>query len=248
MFMVHGVTSKPDYLPIGVWSIYLDMKSRDVLSGRKDSLFTDPSLADFWRFVSSYTDSIDPRWLPGAESFIVGSILNPLDWYSQTGTADRPTLKTKIRERQRKADILFDEVAELALQLVNKLDEVSLTTNYFPEEIHLRELLHPLIEHDQIKPDITTTRLLTSQLIQQLYDAFKCYPRTDKLFTHIPGMSSQKSTWRDWMAETQHNLSLLPSMYGNPFEMREKHWLALVNVLIDDRVSRTTVNAALNGR
>lgn len=246
--MVDGVTAKPDYLPIGIWSIYLDMKSRDVLSGRNDLLFTDQKLADFWLYVSSYTNSIDPRWLAGAESFIVGSILNPLNWYSQTGTADRPTLKTRIRERQRKADILFDEVAELALQLINKLDEVSLTTNYSPDEIHLRELLHPLIEHDQIKPDIATTSLLTSQLIQQLYEAFKCYPRTDKLFADIPGMSSQKSTWRDWMAETHHNLSLLLSMYGNPFEMREKHWLALVNVLIDESITRSSVSAALNGR
>lgn len=246
--MVDGVTAKPDYLPIGIWSIYLDMKSRDVLSGRNDLLFTDQKLADFWRYVSSYTNSIDPRWLPGAESFIVGSILNPLNWYSQTGTADRPKLKIRIRERQRKADILFDEVAELALQLIDKLDEVSLTTNYSPDEIHLRELLRPLIEHDQIKPDIATTSLLTSQLIQRLYEAFKCYPRTDKLFADIPGMSSQKSTWRDWMAETQHNLSLLLDMYGKVFEMREKHWLALVKVLIDENISRTSVNAALNNR
>lgn len=246
--MVDAVTSKPVYLPIGVWSIYLDMKSRNALSGHKDALFTHSSLADFWGHVSSYTDSIDPRWLSDAESFIVGSILNPLDWYSQTGTADRPTLKTKIRERQKRADILFDEVVELALQLINKLDEVSLITNYSPDEIYLSELLHPLIEHDEIKPDIAKTSLLTAQLIQRLHDAFKDYPRTENLFVDIPGMNSQKTSWRDWMAEVKHGLSLMICSYGKAFELREIHWLALVNVLIDESISRSSVNAALGGR
>lgn len=246
--MVDALTSKPDYLPIGIWSIYIDMQSRNVLSGREDVFFTDKRLSDFWRYVSSYSDSIEPRWLAGAESFIVGSILNPLDWYSQTGTADRPTLKTKIRDRQRKADILFEEVAELALQLINKLDEISLLTNYTPDEIYLSDLLHPLIEHDLITPDIANNRLLTVQLIQKLHDAFRDYPRTDSLFSDVPGMSSQKSTWRDWMAEVQHNLSFMHCSYGKAFELREKHWLALVNVLIDDCISRSSVNAALSGR
>lgn len=246
--MANIVSTKPEFLPLGFWSIYLDMNTRGVLSNNDVLLFIDERLTDFWEYVSSYTALINQQWHGGAESFMVGSILNPLDWYSQTGTADRPTLKTKLRERQRKADILFDEVAELALQLINKLEEISLLTNFAPDEMYLSELLHPFVEHDLIKPDIANSRLLTAQLIQSLHDSFKDYPRTDSLFFDVPGMASQKSTWRDWMAEVQNNLALMHCMYGKAFELREKHWLALVNVLIDESISRSSVNAALKGR
>lgn len=246
--MANVSSNKPEFLPLGFWSIYLDMKARGVLSDRDVLLFIDERLIDFWEYVSSYTALIDQQWLADAESFIVGSILNPLDWYSQTGTAVRPTLKNKVRERQKKADVLFNEIAELACQLSEKLDKVSSTTNYFPDQIYLSELLQPLTEYDLIKTDIASNRLLTANLINDLHTAFRDYPRSDRLFTDVPGMNSQKSSWRDWMAEAKQNLSLLLDMYGKVFEIREKHWLALVNVLIDKNISRTSVNAALNNR
>lgn len=237
--------SKPEYLPDVCWLICQVMRQRQKLDGRSEAFFIDARLKNFWQMASKYLLQINTSLRENAAGFLVGSFINPLGMYSATGTVDRPTIKVNIRNAQKDADKLFDEIADLAEQLADRLELVESTTKYSPCELHLIDLLEPLLGDNSINEDINYRRIRTVQLIDLLAARFRGYPRTDTIFSEVPGMSSQKSSWRDWLAEVRHNLELMLDTYPGDFEMKEVYWVNLVNVLIDENIGRTSVQAAL---
>jgi hypothetical protein len=240
--------SKPDYIPNVFWSIYLDMHQRQKLGDRGAALFLDSRLIKFWEMISNYLSSVNPVWQHNVAGFLVGSFLNPLTMHAKSGTVDRPTVKVNIRNAQKEADKLFEEIADLAGQLTDKLSLVEETTRYYPCELHLKDLLDPLLGDKSINDDIYYRNIHTAQVLDLLWTAFRDYPKTDDLFSSVPGMSSQKSSWRDWLAEARNNLDLMLDTYPGDFKMKEIYWVNLAKALINESINRPSVQAALKER
>lgn len=241
---------KPAWLPAWVASNYCRMIRENLLSENEKLFFTDERLRDFWSKVGQYlTYKTHQGFCQDASAFFVGAFLNPLAMYGEkTGTAARPVLKVQIRTSQKKADVLFDEAARLAGELALVLENLESTTRFYPDEMWLMPVVRQLIPeplNDLLPP---SEFVHAHQALRVLEKAFLYYPRTGDLFNEIPGMASQKASWRDWLREARGNIQTMLDIYPGKFIMREKDWVNLVQVLIDKEITRSAVQAALKNR
>jgi len=151
--------------------------------------------------------NIDVATVAGA---VVGAFVSPLAFgYGETGTADRPSWKTRIRQRQREADILKEQAINLAWELADVLSDLKTKTLYLPDAAH--------------EFDINALR--------ELAEALDKHQKTKELFSEIPGMESNKSSWQDWQREAEANLKLCNRMYRGGFELTESEWDVLTKAL-----------------
>ncbi|HKB59528.1 MAG TPA: hypothetical protein VKC56_05710 [Gallionellaceae bacterium] len=210
------------WLPLWARDSFRHMEEAGNLSDQERKLFTDDRLEDFWRAADKYVSERLGNGDDELGGWLIGSIIAPLQLHGGPIPAGRLSKKTEIRQRQKNADALLDEAADLASDLVRKLWELEKSTNLRP---------HPLDGY------LNTIRDLETELRE--------YPKTQELFQDVHGMASQKSSWRDWMREADHNLQTMRRVRPGDLRMREKHWVALAQVLFGGHISRDAVKAAL---
>lgn len=235
-------------LPSCVTENYHRMLSNGSLSEREQALFTDIRLAKFWKRASDYLSKVEYKRREDAASMLVGSFLTPLMLHGPTGTAEQPSKKTIIRDRQKKADVLIDKAAEIAGELADTLVQLEGTTNLWPDSIRLMAIVRSLIHDDKVH-EIPSyfDGVKTSDALYLLEKTFRDYPTASHIFDGVPGMESQKSSWRDWLREAYVNIGHLLHCDPGNLVIREADWLVLVHALIDEAVSRNSVQRALAG-
>lgn len=137
---------------------------------------------------------------------VVGAFVVPLSFgYGEAGTSNRPSWKTELRGQQRKADKIKANAAIKAGQLVELLTELKELTPYLPDTV---------LDYDL-------------RALRKLINGLTDHPDTETLFSDVPGMKSNKSSWKDWKQEAEDNLRGCNRMYAGGFELSESEWETL---------------------
>jgi len=260
----------PDWLPELVKKTYFSLRDSGKLTEQEVAFFTDQRLVDFWTHIDNYlngvesqaieklsqlNDDVEWHWLldrkENATGMLIGCFINGLDQYTPTKGISK---KTKIRESQKEVDILIGKASDLAIELAETLANIQQTSSYCqPDELNFLSLVSRATPAD-IEYGSPLNRALftdTSDVILKLGEALRDYPRAKELFADIPGMASQKTSWRDWLYCAYDLIDeCMPRYEGNiPLDIREKHWVALVRTLFPDQDSdglRDRVHNTLN--
>lgn len=235
------------FLPALIENNYRLMLHEGLLNEKEKAFFVDSRLEKFWKSVDKYLGSVKyPEHKVGASEFLVGCFLAPVHLYGQRGTRKRPNIKTESIDRQRKADKLRKDAAYHAGKLSAILQQLDELKSFNPETMLLMSVIEPLIgdmRYQELPVDIGY--IPTYRAIDLIEESFRNYPDTDELFSRSPGMCSNQSSWGDWFREVNYNLMRLLSMYPGELNIREVEWVNLVNVLVDETISRETVNGVL---
>lgn len=188
---------------------------------------------------SSYPDYV-------AASF-VGAFITPLLMgYANKRNQPRLINKAKIRSVQKDADKLMASAAALAKDLATKLEEIQNLSKYHPEELNALSLISKKIDLKGHEFNERDRAVETFALIEVLANSLYDHPCTNDLFGGVPGMKSQKTTWRDWIREAVENVKETEDIYElDSFEIREIDWVHIVNILCDSSISRGSVQSAL---
>ncbi len=235
------------FLPALIELNYRHMLNEGMLDEKRKAFFVDIRLKGFWERIGKYLRSVEyPGFTLHASGYLIDCFLTPLWFYGETGTRERPTMKAERLDRQRKADKLRKSAADHAKQLSTILQQLEELQSDNPETILLMGLISPLIgdlKHWDLSADVNY--IPTSRAIDSLKESFREFPDTDELFSDLPGMCSNKSSWRDWFRQVNHHLMHLLTMYPGELNIREVDWVNLVHVLIDETISRSSVSAEL---
>lgn len=235
-------------LPLLVRWNFEQMLADGSLNEREQAFFTNKRLTKFWGKVEKYLASLPADNRQNAASWLVGAFLTPLAFgYGDTGTRDRPTRKTRIRDAQHRADPLISRIAQLAGELADSLENLEDITRIRPCEVRLLSLVHQLI-HDDAVQNLSGywSGVRTYEALRILQTKFSEYPETNDLFKDVPGMASQKASWRDWMREAESNLADMLRVLPGDLVLEESDWLNIVNVLIGN-VPRHSMQDARRG-
>lgn len=237
----------PEWLPFLVANNYRILLDANKLSGQERCFFTDAKLRKFWEKADGYLNRLEnPEFLSGAAECIPGVFLAPLNFYGKTGKADNPTPKTRARKRQKGADPLINKAAQLAGELAQTLETIEKTTRVYPCELRLMAIVRTLVYDEKIAQVASYyDGVRTSEGLRNLEEALHRYPTVDSIFCDVPGMASQKSTWRDWLREAANNHKLLLRQHPGKFELTESDWLSIAKVLIGDHITRNAMQDAL---
>lgn len=85
-------------------------------------------------------------------------------------------------------------------------------------------------------------------IVGALGSALETFPSAPHVFRHNPWLSSNKSSWRDFVRIVESHLLECWRMYGSPRRgLREVDWLNLVHALVDSSVSRDSLKDCLRG-
>lgn len=196
-----------------------------------------------------------------AWSFVIRMIVAAVDCVPPGGAAtkDRPDLKVRTRAKQSEADKRLKRVARLARELGSELAELedlcakvpgctystlallreSFDSRYSSAEPAFRQFERSLSSyqrHDFPSPAF---------LLETLADQAEAHPPTSELFSDDPWLRTQQSSWRDFIRIVSDALTETHRMYQTKIELQEKHWVALVQTLISDSISRSSVSDAL---
>jgi hypothetical protein len=231
-------------LPPAVAAIYAALKAHG-LSAREERLFTDERLADFWRAAREALRNARPDQQANAAHQLVATLLDPLAWIADGDerpeeSSQKPTRRRRLlsqRERLRVA-------AEKARGLAALLDEIAAG----PEPPDMSALLFaeavlPLPDEQRPSRNLGSCYLQFSvigalEALAERLDAKAAEP--------LPAwLESQKTSWRDWVRQVRYGLRQLDSAGLLHFEPREGHWVALVQVLFGDSITRDAVHDAL---
>lgn len=253
------MVDKPDWILIYVWDLLADSISR--FSGWRgfceavEKLLTDPSLKPTWGRLNAVLESIDPHvFRREAAEYIVGSFCNPLLLYSFPGAAHSPTPKQKLLRDRNEAESHLQTASKHLMKAVGEIQKSVQISRNLPDEA--RTIAGMVIcifveagHEDAITlskiPDnfwIHARGLKTAAFLEEL--AARLTPGDDP-WADVPGMQSNKATWRDWLREAEANLSAGGRQYGKDFSLREADWVCLAKSLIDPAISRNSVSAAL---
>lgn len=233
-------------LPFLVEVIFKRMDAEGLLSERKQKFFTDKRLNKFWGKVSNYLSDVQADYRENAAAMLTGGFLNPISFgYGEAGTAEQPTRKNLIGSAQNKADPVIKRIAKLAGELADALEELEGITRYHPDETRLLSIVRPLVDATDLNKLPTYYEgVRTSDALRILQTKFEDYPNARDPFKDVPGMTSQKASWADWMREAESNLTETLDVYPGSLSLRESDWLSLAKVLIGEHVSREAVQAA----
>jgi len=233
-------------LPYEVQAIFDYMLADGSLSVRQQVFFTNKRLVKFWRKVDDYLSEVPEPHREGSASALVGSFITPISFgYGDTGTADQPTRKTRIREAQKKADPIIDRIARLAGELGDALVELEEITSIHPCEVRFLHVVQPLF-HDEAVQNLSGYWLgvRTYEALRILERKFRDYPLAHDQFKDIPGLASQKATWVDWMREAERGLEDMARYCPSKLSLSESDWVNLAQVLIGKHITREAVQAA----
>ena len=239
----------PD-LPHSVACIFRCMDPEKSISERERRFFTDNRLSKFWGNADKYLSNLRGEHCEYAPNMLIGCFIGPhLVLYGKTWTRDNDPPKVKILKRLKKVDQLLDQAAIQANSLYETLRQLDEAGEFIPSSMMLEGIVRAGASDAEIMKvlDYPQHRPLY-ELLVFLAESLEEYQRLVPISREAPGMKSNKSTWRDWLAEARSNLGCLLRNYPGEFNIREADWVTLVNVLIDDAISRESVHDALRGK
>jgi hypothetical protein len=253
--------SKPDWILQDCWAVLLHMRSQppprvsdkgtDKTLLAVEKLLTDASLQPVWESLNKTVQSVAPRFQNDAASSLIGIICNPLKLYGATGTSGRPTPKITIQQNYAKAQSHLQTASKHLMRAIEEIREATQISSTLPDETRtLSGTVAQIFEkhgHDDIVNRLSSAFWIaadfeTAVFLEKL--AAGLMPDLDP-WAGVPGMQSNKASWRDWLREVMANLEDASRMYDVEFNLREADWVRLVNCLIDPDISRSSINAAL---
>jgi hypothetical protein len=188
------------------------------LASLEKALIAAPELDRFWQSLADHMPTLvtDGWSTSDAAGALVGSVLTPARLgYDAHGSLSRYIRNSVSMERREKAAALAKELADL-------LDEIE--GEPFPPDavVSVSTLLHPrLVARDA--PSLIKAEP-TSALLRRLAAALSAPPN----YSAVPGLASQKATWRGFIREVQQNL------HDHGFKLRELHAVSLVRTICTD--------------
>lgn len=239
--------TQPLKLPLLVDANYRKLLLAGDLTEKDKGFFTDPRLRKFWGKVDIYLQRLEqPELLGSAAESIPGAFLAPLPFYGQSGTADRQSPKVRARENQKKTDSIIYQASKLAGELAELLETLEKITHIRPCEMQLMTIVRRLVHDENINRIASYyDGVSTSEALRELQEAMLNFPKSNSIFDGVPGMASQKSSWRDWLREAASNHKTLLQMHPGEFELTESDWLSLARVLIGNQITREAVQDTL---
>lgn len=190
---------------------------------------------------------------------LAGQIISAVECIPADGaaTTDRPDLKLRIRSNQAAADDLLVSIARQARDLADSLDRLNGLGAEIPGETYSSlALIESALTRNLAADDFKRFRKGLSSyrrsgfpapgdLLTTLAESAERHPKAVEIFGNDPWLGTQKSTWRDFVRIVLDSLAESHRMYGTKIELREKHWVALVQALISEDISRGSVSDAL---
>lgn len=237
------------HLPVYFSRIFEHMAAENSLSEREKNFFTDSRLFIFWRNAGEYLSSLrnDLRqdvndYHENVASFFVGSFICPLAPYGKTGTKENPSPKIKILTRMKVVDQLLNQSSVQAESLYETLRQLDAIGEFVPSDTILNDIIGDAgIKQSMFYPQ----HMPLHELLVPVVKFLKGYERLALDSKKSVGMKSNKSTWRDWLAEAKSNIDQLLITYPGELKIREADWVALAKILIDENISRESVRDSL---
>lgn len=235
---------------------YSDARKNKVL----DALFSDKKLEHVWPKLAR------KHCIEGELSFLIGSIITSTDCAPPDGvkrvTRDRPDFKIKVLEKQKKADKIIQKAAKKAQELADLLADLEENGGEIPREVAsgLR-LIGSSIESDSMASACCFEPF--KEFKSGLSSGAKSYfPRTLHLieclalsldnhspdrvrFSDSPWLSSNQSSWVDYLRVLQDVFDDAKHMYGYAPELTPVEWLPLLQTVLDIELTLQDVQQAL---
>ncbi|MCK2128001.1 hypothetical protein MX652_15050 [Thauera aromatica] len=251
--MTRDGSTLPDWIPDGARSIYsyTEPFSDQRREWAMQALFHAQGLADLFGHLGKL-------WLSENEwSYLVGCIVNAVECTPEGGAAtrDRPDDKVLIRDKQTRADALLSQLAAKARGLADLLDELDELRATVPGETYSSlALIESALSRnaaaavfERFRRELSSYQIHgfpgPTELLRVLAASADAHPPAAEVFSDDPWLSSQKSSWRDFMRIMARCISDIYTMYQVRIVLEEKHWIALVHALISHDISRSSVNA-----
>lgn len=219
------------------------------LAEAAQKLLTAKNLKSTWARINTALDAVEPRFLDGAASCVIGAILIPLEQYGKTGTAMRPTFKVRIKQDYAKANSHLQRAVDLLRKAANELREAQNCSSFIPDDaLSFGPLVKAVIEtwnYGRAREDAMCDfyhAVRTPRVLDMLAD--RLIPNDDP-WADVPGMISAKASWHDWLREAVVILDETNGMYNVDFSLQEADWVQLTKVLIGGHVTREAVKTAL---
>lgn len=250
--------NKPEWIPYYVWSVFLGIQRvpqrDDGFHGSVKKLLTDSALKPTWERLGAALKSVDFKFQMDAAAAVTGGICNPVRFYGATGTTASPTPKITIRKNYAKAQSHLQTASNHLLKAVEEIREATQHSSMLPDEaLTIAGMVMRIFEEAGYEDAISLSKipdyfwnynkgLRTAVFLKEI--AAKLTPGIDP-WADIPGMRSNKASWRDWLAEAVANLEKASAIYGADFSLIEADWVALAKILINPAISRDSVRDAL---
>lgn len=207
---------KPEFLPERFYNIYRLMLSEGIITPIRQRFFSDQNLKKFWTKAEVYINSIDAQFRSDAASILVGIFITTPLHYVDAGTKDRPTFKTMIRNNQIQADKLIVMASKQADELANTLRKIHELTSYYPDELEFLDLVTKTIYNENSIDKISSYWQITPthDALLILKTGLENYPKANEVFKNNPLLSSQKSSWNDWLKSVLYQLTRMSVTYS----------------------------------
>lgn len=234
------------HLPKIVACNFRRMVYEKLLSEHEKNFFTDSRLSKFWECVDKYLSNLPADSQDGASAFLIGSFITPLVLYGKTGTAENPSPKINTLNRLMEIDQLLDNAGTQAAELSKTLLKLKVAGEFIPFSALLSSGIYSYLDQSEIERILSLSdRMAAYEAIDLLWESIMEHERARGWLNDVPGMKSNKSSWRDWLAEARSNIGRLLRIYPGEFKVREADWVALAKILIDENISRESVRDAL---
>jgi hypothetical protein len=199
-------------------------------------------------------------------SYLVASLILSVECAPPNGkraTADRPDKKKRIHAKQDGVDRLLAAAAEKARELSELLCELEENGGDFPAEACSgMALIESAIGADGMsracyaEPFESFRHGLSSYadgyfphpiaIINRLAQSFEDHPRRGELFANDPWLSSNQSSWKDYVRVVKARLVDCKRMYYSAPDFTDADWHGLCNVLLNlPDLTRQTVSKGL---
>jgi hypothetical protein len=163
-----------------------------------------------------------------------------------------------LDEKQKRVDVLLAKAIKAADTLANLLWELEENGGKHPAEVYsglalIRKsmpdgsMARPCCE----RPFKAFERGLSSYersyfpstgaMIETLSAAMKTYPKSAELFRNEPWLSSQQSSWKDYVRALLDEFETCLVIYGKAPRFTDAEWTSLLQALISDSLSPKTV-------
>lgn len=217
------------------------------------TLFHAETLKDFFLHLDRQGLSFD------AWEHLIRQIISSLECIPDGGAATRarPDTKTQIRDNQSSASKKLAAIATQAQVLARLLDDLDGLGATVPGEMYssmawLRTAVQGTVVQSGFKQHLDSQSSYyrssfppPARLLEVLAEAANSHPAPAEVFAGDAWLSSQKSTWRDFVRMMREALEEIDATYDVSISLNEKHWVRLVQTLISKNITRSSVKSSL---
>lgn len=260
---VYGHEPLPSWVPWFAEDFYRTLYknggfSTPRLADVTEQLFRNPSLQGIWARISLLQMSAD------GYNHVIGSIIYSSECAParKRATRDRPDEKIEILERQKDAGKIIKRAAKVARELSSLLEQLEVNGGRMPDEAYSgMALIESAVNADGMARACCAEPLkklregLSSYaksyfphpafIVETLANAFNEFPEGGLVFSGDPWLSSQQSSWKDYVRVLSEKLSECNSMYGDSPQLSDADWTILLQTLVDGTLCRQTVSKGL---